>query len=665
MKNEEVVITSGRGFMLSDTLGELTPDSRLGLYARDTRFLSCFHLRFDGSRPLPLSVVRESDNCVIFYAANPSLPELPAGSLALERTRRLNGQLTEEIQLTNHARQQVSTSLTVELGADFADVLELRALPPAKQRSFEIAPPVGWQHAFAYQRGGFVRQTLVKWSSDGSYSPSDAAFAIVLEPGQSWHSQLVIAMQAGALDSDTPTAEREMAVTLDRRFWGGWTPTLHGRVAASERSAVRRQAVQDLQTLRFELETGERIVGAGMPYFMTLFGRDSLLTAFMTLSLDPRLAANVLQALARYQGTEDDPATDQEPGKIPHEVREGELALLTDRRYRCYYGTVDATPLFLILFAEYVQRTGDTALRDRLWPAAQAALTWIDRYGDCDGDGFVEYRCRARNGLENQGWKDSWDAIAFADGCLASGAIALAEVQGYVFDAKQRMAELCEQRGDQQQAQGLRMQAEALRRSFERAFWMPGEGTYALALDGEKRQVDTIASNAAHCLWSGIVSPERAGLVAERLCRQDLFSGWGLRTLATSMARYNPLGYHTGSVWPHDTVLAVCGFLRYGLRLPARRVLCALLDAAAQYPGQRLPELFSGYARRPHSRPVPCPDANEPQAWAAAATILATDLLQALDGRGRARKLLPAHQEEPSELQAQPRLWGEESHPPS
>ncbi len=323
----------------------------------------------------------------------------------------------------------------------------------------------------------------------------------------------------------------------------------------------------------------------------------------------------------------EDPLIEEQPGRIAHEVREGERAHRGAGRHLRYYGTVDATALFLILFAAYLERTGDTALGRELWPAAEAALVWLDAYGDLDGDGFIEYRCISPDGLDNQGWKDSWDAVSFRDGTLAQPPVALCEVQAYVFDAKQRMAALYEARGDPARAARLHEEAHLLQQRFEAAFWMPDKGTYALALDGDKRQVDAVASNAAHCLWSGIASPEHAASVVERLSQPDCNSGWGLRSLSSAMARYNPVGYHTGSVWPHDTVIAAQGFQRYGFDAAARRLLHALLEAAVLMPHHRLPELFAGCPRQAFPHPLLYPDANAPQAWAAGATLLAIDLL--------------------------------------
>ena len=632
MGQQEIAVVGGQGFMLSDQLGDVHPGSRQGLFQADTRFLSCYRLTLDGLSPLELTADQEAGDRATFYATNPALAGLPPGTLSLQRKRHLSGHLLEQIALTNHGLQTIGIVVRIELAADFADVFELRGLPAGKLGPSTIAPPPGWQYAFAYQRASFARRTLVRFSAPGRFNETVAEFEVSLAAGAAWECRLTVLADTGT--EQTPGQHVwPVGRILQPRSYRLSTPQRPepARSAHHCRAAVYQRAVADLEALRFQLPSGERIIGAGIPYFMALFGRDNLLAAYQTLSYNPALAIDVLRALARHQGTVDDAGMDQEPGKIPHEVRQGELALLGEPPRRCYYGSVDATPLFLILFCEYLRQTGDTELRDELWPAAEAALAWIDRYGDRDHDGFVEYQRRARKGLENQGWKDSWDAIACADGRLAEGPIALCEVQGYVYDAKLRMAWLYEARGNLERAAALRAEARLLRERFDTAFWLPQAGTYALALDGEKRPVNAIASNAAHCLWSGIATPERAAQVVARLSQPDLWSGWGLRTLSMRMTRYNPLGYHNGSVWPHDTALAAAGFLRYGHMAAAQRLLDGLLSAAAAFPEQRLPELFAGFARGSGRCPVPYPDANVPQAWAAGAVVLSAALLQQIE----------------------------------
>jgi glycogen debranching enzyme len=555
----------------------------------------------------------------------------------IERNRSLDDGLVDQLAITNYGDHPVEVQLRIEVGADFADVLELRAIPPGKLNPSFISPPSHWHQAYGYRQGEFTAETLVRWSRRGHHEDSGTTFDIALPSRATWHCRMNVQMHREAPDLDG-RAELPAPNLLAPFRPGASVERERGRTVLTDDaleallSVIKTRALDDLETLIIHLSTGERIIGAGLPYFMTLFGRDSILSAHQMLTPEPSLAANALIALARHQGVTDDPDVDEEPGKIPHEVRDGELARQGQRRHGSYYGSADATPLYLVLLNEYFRRTNDVELLDRLWPSAEAALDWIDRYGDLDGDGFVEYRRRALNGLDNQGWKDSWDSVSFIDGRLAEGPIALCEVQAYVYQAKMAMGALSEHRGQVQRARDLREDAERFRNRFDAAFWMPEHGTYAMALDGQKQQVDVIASNAGHCLWAGIARPDRAAMVVHRLSRADCFSGWGLRTLATGMARFNPIGYHNGTVWPHDTVMAAEGFLRYGHVAAARRLLVALLEAAVQMPHHRLPELFAGSARQPHEAPLIYPDANAPQAWAASSTVRACELLVQMSG---------------------------------
>ncbi len=367
---------------------------------------------------------------------------------------------------------------------------------------------------------------------------------------------------------------------------------------------------------------GRHHLAAGVPWFATLFGRDAIIASLQVLPFRPDLAIDTLQVLASLQATTDDPARDAEPGKILHELRRGELARTGEIPHRPYYGTADATPLWLVLLGATYDWTGDRALVDRLWPNVLRALEWIDRYGDRDGDGFVDYERRTPGGLVNQGWKDSPDGIRDRHGRLAATPIALAEVQGYVFDARQRMAALARLRGEGELADRLTARAEELRARFEDAFWSEDQGCYAIALGGDGRAADAIASNAGHCLWSGIAAPDRARRVVERLMAPDMFSGWGIRTYAAGQPGYNPIGYHTGTVWPHDVSLIAAGFKRYGYDAAAGRLAGGMLEAAHRFPDQRLPELFCGFDRDETAAPVPYPVACSPQAWAAGSSFM-------------------------------------------
>ena len=409
-------------------------------------------------------------------------------------------------------------------------------------------------------------------------------------------------------------------------------------------STPTARSVASLADLRLLVNNGpgpdERYVAAGVPWFSTLFGRDSIITALQVLPVRPQIAQEHLLVLARLQATAVDDRRDAQPGKILHELRTGELALAGEIPHTPYYGTVDATPLWLILLGEYERWTGDSALVDRLWPNAIAALRWIDAYGDLDGDGFVEYVRRSPEGLVNQGWKDSTDANRFRDGRIAEAPLALVEVQAYVQRARLEMARLARARGDKELAETQERAAADLAARFEEQFWMEDAGTYALALDHEKRQVDAIGSNAGHVLWSGTASAEHAARVAESLMSSDLFSGWGIRTLAASMAGYNPIGYHLGTIWPHDNAIAAAGLLRYGFREEASRVGAAMLEATMYFRDSRLPELFCGFDRARSPYPVPYPVACSPQAWAAGSLVQLLSAMLGLEPDAATRTLV-------------------------
>ncbi len=407
---------------------------------------------------------------------------------------------------------------------------------------------------------------------------------------------------------------------------------------------VVARSVADLRLLVNE-GPGEdqRYVAAGVPWFTTLFGRDAIISALQSIAFRPQLAVETLGVLAAYQATEVDDWRDAEPGKILHELRTGEMARSGELPHTPYYGSVDSTPLWLILLGQTYDWTGDRALVDRFWPNALAALEWIDRYGDRDGDGFVEYERRSERGLLNQGWKDSSDAIRDRHGVIAEPPIALAEVQGYVFAAKRAMASLARLRGEDELAVRLDQEAGVLHERFEAAFWIEDERYYAMALDRDKRPADAIGSNAGHCLWSGIVSPERAGDVVDRILGPSMTSGWGIRTYAAGQPGYNPIGYHTGTVWPHDTSLIAAGMKAYGFDEAANTLIGAILEAAQRFPDYRLPELFCGFDRDESNLPVPYPVACSPQAWAAGSSFLFLSTMLGLRPHADRRELELLH----------------------
>lgn len=647
-----LVLKHDRLFLITDAFGDIRTDQRgLGLYTGDTRVLSRLELRIDGHRPLVLRTGTGAGYAGTIQMTNPDLTRNPLEkgdasatlarqSLGIVRERRVVDGLDERVRIHNYTMHVDRCLLTLTLDADFADIFEVRGVRrPARG---ERAPAeVDAQEVLFTYRGldDRLRRTRVELSEPGARldteAPPDAGpssevtlgFRWTIRPGEDRSLSLRVTSE---VVEDRPAVTRrrvarKATITPNdpeaaHRAWRATSTSVTSSHAGVERAL--RRSMADLRLLVDPGPgEGERYIAAGIPWYDTLFGRDSIISALQLLCIRPQVASDTLSILARLQATTTDDWRDAEPGKILHELRTGEMALANEIPHTPYYGSVDSTPLFLILLSEYERWTGDMALVDRLWPAALAALEWIDRSGDTDGDGFVEYSRRSERGLRNQGWKDSADAIRWADGRLAEGSIALVEVQGYVYRARLGMARLARRRSDPALAERLETSATDLRGRFEEAFWLEGPGTYAVALDGQKRAVDAVTSNAGHALWSGIASPEHAARVAESLMGPDMFSGWGIRTLSAAMAGYNPISYHIGSIWPHDNAICAAGLWRYGYSEEASRVAATLLDATQYFRDARLPELFCGFDRASSPYPVPYPVACSPQAWASGATF--------------------------------------------
>ena len=694
------VLKHGNLFLLTDPFGDIHPDSRgLGLYRSDTRLLSCCVLRVGGTRPVLLQGSMGANFRGSVQLTNPSADRNPdakvhpgvdiAGrSIGISRDRLIgNDGLSERVRIVNHAERDLEFAVEVELGYDGADIFEVRGYPrPARGTLLPIALTPN-RVTFRYDGlDGLRRSTHVAFSDTaGEFGPIDGRSEDQIAQGGSvryqWHVRLA------------PGERRDLSWTI----WATIARVAEGHVSdderaqASERAIVAAEATvaaptgpatlfpdpplvsaddgtaayhawsrgttaistdhelfnltldRSLADLRLLINEGpgpgQRYVSAGVPWFTTLFGRDALISSFQALAFRPQIAVETLAVLAAYQATEVDDWRDAEPGKILHELRLGEMAGAGELPHTPYYGSVDSTPLWLIVFGATFDWTGDRAFLDRLWPNALAALDWIDHYGDKDGDGFVEYERRSARGLLNQGWKDSGDAIRDRDGRGPTMPVALAEVQGYVYDAKRRMAGLATVRGETKLASRLLNEAETLRQRFEDRFWVEDQRYYAMALDGQKRHLDAIASNAGHCLWSGIVSPDRARDVADRLMSPQMFSGWGIRTYAAGQPGYNPIGYHTGSVWPHDTSLIAAGLKRYGFHEESNRLVGRVFEAAQRFDEYRLPELFCGFDRDEASQPVPYPVACSPQAWAAGASFLFVETMLGLRAHAPAGEL--------------------------
>lgn len=631
----------GDSFAVFDHNGDILSGagSPEGIYHRDTRHLSRLGLAIQGVRPMLLGTTLRDDNAALTCdLANPDLYE--DGRLVLERDlvhiRRSkflwNAACHERLAVHNFSDRPQRLRLDMHFTADFADLFEVRGAVRAKRGTVH-APETGADGVRLAYTGldGILRVTRLRFAPAPTTLTADMA-GFELELPARGHVVLHIEIRCG---DEVPAHSAREAFMLGIRDARRALRRASSRASGVETSndvfnEAARRSVADLYMLMTD-KPGGPYPYAGIPWFSTAFGRDAVITAYQMLWMDPDVALGVLRFLADNQAVEEDPVADAEPGKILHETRVGEMAELGEVPFRRYYGSVDATPLFVMLAGAWLERTGDVATVAGLWPNVEAALSWIDRYGDRDGDGFVEYGRRTQEGLANQGWKDSHDSIFHADGRLATGPIALVEVQGYVFAAKRAAAAMARRLGHAARAAVLDHEADALRRRFEEAFWCDDLGTYALALDGDKRPCRVRSSNAGHALFSGIASPGRAAAVARGLMDSASFSGWGIRTVPTVEARYNPMSYHNGSVWPHDNALIALGLSRYGHRDAVTRIFEGLFAASQYMDLRRLPELFCGFPRRRGNGPTSYPVACTPQAWAAAAPFA---LLQASLGLG-------------------------------
>jgi glycogen debranching enzyme len=651
------VTKEGNHYLLTDPRGDIRPDGRgLGLYHLDTRILSTSILRLNGAQLTLLRGPYRDGEADSIQLTNPELrrnpaekqaakPSLPRRELSVTRTRWIREGLREQVVVESYSSTTEVLEIDLGLGVDMADIFEVRGYPRPVRGTLCPIELYDDRVVFGYD-GLDGRRRMTTVSLDGArLEPADdhdawpgasvvARWATRLAPGKRLAIEWTVSDETPDV-APTTTRPRRQAAQPEPRFE---VPHIRSDHELLDRTLAR--SVADLGALHNDGPgPGEQYMAAGVPWFASLFGRDNLIAALETVAFIPALAVETLGILARLQAKADDPWHDAEPGKILHELRTGEMAMAGEIPNDAYYGSVDSTPLWLILLGETHAWTGDDALLERLWPNALAALDWIETWGDLDGDGFVEYKRRSRLGLINQGWKDSIDSMRHTDGRLAEGSIALAEVQGYAYAARRAMARLALHRGETELAARLETDAHTLMVRFDEAFWMPDARFYALALDGEKRQVGSIASNAGQALWTGIVPAERAARVTERLLEPDMFSGWGVRSFAAGQAGYNPVGYHTGSIWPHDNALIAAGLKANGAADSANLLAGRLIESAQWFPDLRLPELFCGFDREEVGAPVAYPVACSPQAWSAAAPFYLLQTMLGLRADASARRL--------------------------
>lgn len=648
---DRLSIKAGDMFLITDDAGNVTPagTADLGLVWRDTRFLSEYELGVPGRIPTVLSS-HVKHNAVatidVTFTGIGNEAEFETHYVHLRREQLLSGGLQERITITNFYLEPVRFPLQLRFAADFADLFEMRGRQREKRGDYYRPMRLSNGTVFSY-RGvdGALRQTCLFFDPPpAALHDCHAVYEFEIGPGERAEIRVEAATRFAdeSPADDKPAAaqasfgDAERAVQAAQRSWQERAT----RVASTDEflNAALKQNTTDFQSLMVEYG-GRPIVAAGIPWYAVPFGRDAIIASLQTLMLRPQIAVDTLRFLAAYQGRTTKTWTEEEPGKIMHEIRFGEAARCNEIPHTPYYGTVDATPLFIILLHETYRWTGDRALLTELLPAAEAAMTWIDDYGDMDGDGFIEYEKRSPLGLVNQGWKDSFDSVIHPDGALARGPIALVEAQGYVYDAKFRLADLMNEVGREDDAGRLMQEAMWLRNQIEAAFWLPEAGYYAEALDGEKRPVRTITSNPGHLLWSRVPDPARARRVRDVLLGEPMFSGWGVRTLAKGQTPYNPISYHNGTVWPHDNAIIAVGLAYYGFKDAAARIFGALYEAGLHFKDYRLPELFCGMARRESDYPILYPVACNPQAWASGAYFHMLTALLGLKPAAQERKL--------------------------
>ncbi len=653
--SSDITINHNDRFLIARPDATMREGDDVGFFARDTRFVSAYRVSLNGRAPTLLNASRIEHFSVRHEFTTPELPlgtgvlgsaspSLPARSIGLRLDRTISGGVHEDYEITSYARDPVRLVLEIEIDCDFADIFDVRWKQLVRRGEIQTI----WRQRTGelrstYRNGDFRRDLLVRVEKSGTppqFANGNLVFTFVLPPKGTWHACLHWLPIAGA----RPPRVLECSALLQDESSLNTDVLPPVRIEADHPTlpAVWRQAVADMEALRiqeFALKRSVFVPAAGIPWYVTLFGRDSLVVAMEAVSGFPEFARGALDRLAAFQATDDDPEQDKEPGKVPHELRFGELAELGLLPFAPYYGTHDATPLFVIVLSYAYEWSADKGVLEQFREPAEAAIRWLLESGDRDGDGFQEYGTRSSRGLYNQGWKDNAVSIQHADGSIPPLPIALCEFQGYAYDALKRMAGIRELLGDAEGGEELRERARRLYERFNEEFWWESEGTYYLGLDGQKRPIRTVASNAGHCLASGIVPPERADRVIDRLMAPDMWSGWGIRTLSADHPGYNPFLYHLGSVWPHDNATIAGGFRRYGRIEEAQRVAEGIFAAADCFESNTLPELFAGLPRERAGFPVQYLGANVPQAWAAASVFRFVAILCGIHAKGSERKL--------------------------
>ncbi|HWS16658.1 MAG TPA: glycogen debranching N-terminal domain-containing protein [Candidatus Elarobacter sp.] len=631
-KVNNLTLIDGKTFLSTTIAGDIMPPGApdVGFFHDDTRFLSRLELRVDGYRTVVLSSSTEQTfvsqiELTTGKSTMRETYEIPENTVHIRREQLLSSEtLFDNFSFENFNFHELELNIELAYEADFMDVFQVRGV--ARENLGHYYQPIVRHDSIVFHYcglDGVARETVIHLSPEPEVvDGTTARWKLRLPPFKRFQLQTTIVPQVEGKRSRSVRPDFALQLRLRREALADWAS--HSTSFSSSNSIFNEMVATckgDFHALQIP-EAKERVIAAGIPWFATMFGRDSIIAAYQSLMLNPQLASETLRVLASHQGKEKNDWRDEEPGKILHEHREGEMTRAGEMPFGPYYGSVDATPLWLILLSETFNWTADEQLVKDLLPNAYRALEWIDSCGDLDGDGFIEYLRRAPKGLANQGWKDSWDAIMHHDGEIAKTPVALCEVQGYVYEAKYRMASLMRSFGDIKTADRLKRESAEMAKRFEKAFWMPKLGFYAMALDREKRQTKVISSNPGHLLFTRMLAQDRAKAITQRFMRDDMFTGWGWRTMSRDERVFNPLSYHRGSVWPHDNSLIAHGMALYEFREPANQLFNALFQAALNFRDYRLPELFCGIERREHDVPVQYPVSCSPQAWASGSVFL-------------------------------------------